>query len=85
MCFLRDMTTNVASLSRGRTKGVLLYTPAGAETSLYGLLPNGFKLLAQRGETLGDRLVSAAAELLDTGFQSVCLINSDSPTLPGEF
>lgn len=84
MCFLRDMTTSVASLSGGRTKGVLLYTPAGAETLLHGLLPNGFKLLAQRGETLGDRLVGAAAELLDTGFQSVCLINSDSPTLPGE-
>ncbi len=84
MCFLRDMTTSVASLSGGRTKGVLMYTPAGAETSLYGLLPNGFKLLAQRGETLGDRLASAAAELLNEGFRSVCLINSDSPTLPGE-
>jgi rSAM/selenodomain-associated transferase 1 len=84
MCFLRDMTTNVASLSGDRTKGIVLYTPADAETLLNGVLPNSVKLFAQRGETLGERLNNAAAELLDKGFQSACLINSDSPTLPGE-
>jgi glycosyltransferase A (GT-A) superfamily protein (DUF2064 family) len=40
--------------------------------------------MVQRGETLGERLINAAAELLSNGFESVCLINSDSPTLPGE-
>jgi glycosyltransferase A (GT-A) superfamily protein (DUF2064 family) len=40
--------------------------------------------MAQRGETLGERLINAADELLSNGFESVCLINSDSPTLPGE-
>lgn len=84
ICFLSDMTTNVAGLSGDRTKGVVLYTPADAETLLHGLLPDTFRLFPQRGETLGERLVNAAAELLDKGFQSVCLINSDSPTLPGE-
>jgi glycosyltransferase A (GT-A) superfamily protein (DUF2064 family) len=49
---------------------------------LAGLLNNGFRLFAQRGETLAEQLVNAAAELLDEGFHSV--INSDSPTLPGE-
>src|SRR6266478_4348067 len=57
MCFLRDMTTNIASLSGNRTKGVVLYTPADAETLLHGLFPNSFKLIPQRGATLGERLV----------------------------
>ncbi len=83
-CFLRDMTTNVFSLNSNGTEGVVLYTPADAEAFLHSLLPDGFKLVAQRGETLGERLINAAAELLSNGFESVCLINSDSPTLPGE-
>jgi len=84
MCFLRDMTSNMAGLTRDQTEGIVLYTPADAETLLHGLLPTGFKLFAQRGETLGERLVNAAAELLNKGFESVCLINSDSPTLPAK-
>ena len=84
MCFLRDMTTNVAGLSGNGTKGVVLYTPADAEEMLHDLLPNHFELVPQRGETLGERLINAADELLSDGFESVCLINSDSPTLPGE-
>src|SRR5713226_5830961 len=82
-CFLRDMTTNLADLKANGTEAVVLYTPADAETLLRDLLP-GFRFFAQHGETLGERLVNAAAELLSSGFESVCLINSDSPTLPGE-
>lgn len=84
MCFLRDMTTNVVGLTGDRAKGVVLYTPATAEGLLHGLLPNGFRLFPQRGETLGERLGNAAAELLNKEFDSVCLINSDSPTLPSK-
>src|SRR5229473_6218754 len=83
-CFLRDMTTNVSSMNGDGTEGVVLYAPANAGAFLHDLLPDGFKLVAQRGETLGQRLINAAAELLNDGFESVCLINSDSPTLPGE-
>src|SRR5712664_1197046 len=83
-CFLRDMTTNLFGMNSDGTEGVVLYTPANAEGFLHDLLPDGFKLVAQRGETLGERLINAAAELLSNGFESVCLINSDSPTLPGE-
>ena len=83
-CFLRDMTTNVFGLNGNGTKGVVLYTPASAEAFLHDLIPDGFKLVAQRGETLGERLINAATDLLSNGFASVCLINSDSPTLPGE-
>jgi hypothetical protein len=83
-CFLRDMTTNMSGMNSDGTEGVVLYTPADAEAFLHGLLPDGFKLVAQRGETLGERLINAATDLLSNGFASVCLINSDSPTLPGE-
>src|SRR5438552_13337511 len=83
-CFLRDMTTNLFGMNGDGTEGVVLYTPVGAEAFLHSLLPDGFKLVAQHGETLGERLINAAAELLSNGFESACLINSDSPTLPGE-
>src|SRR5712675_1537477 len=83
-CFLRDMTTNLFGMNSDGTEGVVLYTPANAGGFLHDLLPDGFKLVAQHGETLGERLINAAAELLSNGFASVCLINSDSPTLPGE-
>ena len=81
-CFLRDMTTNVVGMNVDGTEGVVLYTPANAESFLQDFLPESFKLVAQRGETLGERLINATAELLNNGFASVCLINSDSPTLP---
>src|SRR6266853_2004332 len=83
-CFLRDMTTNLFGMNSGGTEGVVLYTPANAQRFLRDLLPDGFKLVAQRGETLGERLINAASDLLGNGFESVCLINSDSPTLPGK-
>ena len=82
-CFLGDMTTNLADLNANGTEVLVLYTPADAESLLRDLLP-GFRLFAQHGETLGERLINAAAELLSSGFESICLINSDSPTLPGE-
>src|SRR5437762_5693470 len=83
-CFLRDMTTNVVGMNSDETAGVVLYTPANAEGFLHDLLPEGFNLVPQRGETLGERLVNAATDLLSNGFDAVCLINSDSPTLPCE-
>src|SRR5258707_11601044 len=83
-CFLRDMTTNLFGMNSDGREGVVLYTPANAAAFLRDLPPDGFKLVAQRGETLGESLINAAADLLNNGFESVCLINSDSPTLPSE-
>ena len=84
LCFLRDMTTNLSGLDRDTTEGLVLYTPADSEHLLSDLLPQSLKLVPQNGETLGERLVNAAAELLNEDFDSVCLINSDSPTLPAK-
>lgn len=83
-CFLRDMTASIAEVAgRNRAEGVVVYTPVGAETAFEGMLPNGFKLLGQRGQSLGERLCNAAEDLLRQGYSSLCLINSDSPTLSG--
>lgn len=77
------MAANVAEIvDTGRAEGVIVFTPSGAEMSLREVVPRGFKLFAQRGETLGDRLSNATEDLLHRGFHSLCLIKCDSPTLP---
>ena len=81
VCFLRDITANILGLTDDRAERVILYTPENAERSLKTLVPDGFRFTPQRGTTLAERLANAGTELLDE-FQSVCLINSDSPTLP---
>jgi len=62
--------------------GLVCYTPVGDEAAFDGLLPEGFALIAQRGDAFGERLLAAAEDILSCGFGSVCLIDSDSPTLP---
>jgi rSAM/selenodomain-associated transferase 1 len=83
VCFLRDMAANIDSISETEAAaGLVVYTPAGAESAFAGILPERFSLLAQRGAHLGERLCNATDDLLRQGYGAVCLINSDSPTLP---
>ena len=84
VCFLRDTTANLATVAgaTGGAEAVVSYTPVGAEGAFDGLLPAGCKLIPQRGEAFGDRLFYAAEDLFEVGYAAVCLINSDSPTLP---
>lgn len=83
LCFLRDMAANIQSVSDiEAASGLVVYTPTGSESAFADVLPEGFALLAQRGESLGERLCNATDDLLRKGYASVCLINSDSPTLP---
>jgi len=83
ICFLSDMAANIQSVSETKTaSGLVVYTPAGSESAFAGVLPAGFDLLVQRGASLGERLCNATDDLLKQGYGSVCLINSDSPTLP---
>jgi rSAM/selenodomain-associated transferase 1 len=83
ICFLRDMAANINSITKTEAAaGLGVYTPAGSEAAFGGVLPEGFNLLAQRGASLGERLCNATEDLLKQGYGAVCLINSDSPTLP---
>jgi uncharacterized protein len=82
-CFLRDMCASIESLrSHSNAHGLIAYTPAGSELAFDGLLPDSFRLFPQRGRDLGERLFHAVCDLLQASYESVCLINSDSPTLP---
>ena len=83
VCFLRDVTAVINEICvPGAADGFAAYTPAGAETAFDELLPSRFRLLAQRGVNLGERLLHATEDFLAAGYEAMCLINSDSPTLP---
>jgi rSAM/selenodomain-associated transferase 1 len=87
VCFLRDTTENLAMVAAGKgisggAAGLVSYTPIGDESLFEGLLPTGFGLVAQRGDRFGERLLAAAEDILVCGYNSVCLIDSDSPTVP---
>jgi rSAM/selenodomain-associated transferase 1 len=65
-------------------RGIAVYTPVGAESAYEDILPADFSLLPQRGDKFGERLYFAVEDLFNCGFETVCLIDSDSPTVPAE-
>jgi uncharacterized protein len=83
ICFIRDTTENIQRVTEaGNSAGIVVYTPQGDEAAFEGILPAGFGLLSQRGDGFGERLFHASEDLFSCGFSAVCLIDSDSPTLP---
>ena len=83
-CFIQDTAENVSTIALAR-EDIAVYTPVGSEPDVQQLLPSNFFLIPQRGESLGDRLFHAAQDLFQRGFDSVCLLGSDSPTLPPSY
>ena len=81
ICFLRDLARSIGKAGPG-AQGIGCFTPAGAAESYREILPGDFQLIAQRNGELGPRLTGAVQDLLAVGFAGVCLINSDSPTVP---
>lgn len=63
---------------------VLCYTPAGEEEAFEKVEREGSLMLAQRGDSLGERLEHCFTALFEHGFDSVVIIGGDSPTLPVE-
>jgi rSAM/selenodomain-associated transferase 1 len=61
---------------------VISFTPQGEEAAFCGVLGEGTLLLPQRGDSFGERLLATAEDLFTCGFAGVCLIDSDSPTVP---
>jgi rSAM/selenodomain-associated transferase 1 len=83
ICFIRDTTENIDQVTRAsNSAGLVVYTPVGDEEAFEGLLPQSFRLLAQRGDGFGERLLHACEDLFSCGYSAVCLIDSDSPTMP---
>ena len=81
-CFLRDTAAAISGAVGKAARGIAVYTPIGTEPDYIGILPGDFDLLPQRGQSFGERLINAADDLFGIGFSSVCLIDSDSPTVP---
>lgn len=89
--FLRDITENIALASRAAPiQAFIAYAPAGDEASFGGHLAEGTGLVLADGtppmppfvQGFGRCLLHAAQALFAAGFAAVCLVNSDSPTLP---
>jgi len=85
VCFLRDTTAAISrTANKKKALGLAVYTPVGAEAAYFGILPDAFQLVPQRRDAFGDRLAAATEDLINLGFGSLCLINSDSPTVPDD-
>ena len=83
-CFLRDTADAIAKATGDIAQGIAVYTPVGAEQAYSDILPHDFDLLPQRGNGFGERLAAASEDIFRIGFRSVCLIDSDSPTVSAE-
>lgn len=89
--FLRDITENIALAAReAPIDGYVAYAPAGCEEVFDGMLAPGTGLVLADGAAVsaprvagfGRCLLHAAQSLFEKGYDAVCLLNSDSPTLP---
>jgi len=72
----------ITAAALANVSGWMAYTPAGSEPFFRTHLPESIGLIETVASTLGECLRHAAATLLRAGHGAVCLINSDSPTLP---
>src|SRR5437764_6223797 len=84
--FIQDIAGNIlAAAETVALDGYIAYSPPRSEEVFKALLPDGIRLLAPRQIGLGASLWHAADDLLAVGYGAVCLLNADSPTLPGGF
>ena len=89
--FLRDVTENIAEASRTvPIQSYIAYAPLGLEALFNGHIAAGTQLVLADGSSkmpdkvvgFGRCLLHAIQNLLASGYSSVCVLNSDSPTLP---
>jgi len=82
-CFLRDVSANILEAGRHRPiDGFVAYATPDSETFFRENLPKEITLFFPRAVGLGESLKQASVDLLAAGYWGICLINSDSPTLP---
>jgi uncharacterized protein len=81
--FLRDVADNLIGASAlANISGFMAFAPAGSAAFFRDILPERIGLLETVAPSFGECLSHAATALLDAGHDAVCLLNSDSPTLP---
>ncbi len=83
--FLRDVADKISAAARTwPIQGYATCTPAGSETFFNTALPRSFGLVHPPLAGLAHALAHSSRTLLEEGYRSVCLVNSDSPDLPPE-
>ena len=81
--FLRDVADSLIGASAlANIAGFMAFAPAGSAGFFRDILPERIGLIETVAPSFGDCLFHAATTLLDAGHDAVCLLNSDSPTLP---
>jgi uncharacterized protein len=84
--FLRDIADNlIVASGLANIAAFMAFAPAGSAPFFRNILPEPIGLLETVAPNFGDCLFHAAKTLLDAGHDSVCLLNSDSPTLPAAY
>ena len=79
----RLLLDTLALMSRfGGADPVVAYTPSDAHAYFAALVPSGYRLIAQQGADLGERLRNALRHQFGLGYRRVAIMNSDGPTLP---
>jgi len=79
-CFLHDRIQESSTLNE--VDRAIAYTPEDARETFTTLALDGFKLFAQQGKNLGERLNNIFCEKLSQGYKAVSIVDSDSPDLP---
>jgi rSAM/selenodomain-associated transferase 1 len=79
-CFIRDRV-NEFRLLQG-VELAIAFTPDESETYFTRFLNEGFRLFPQHGVDLGERLSNIFLQKLGEGYQTVVIIDSDTPDLP---
>lgn len=85
-CFLADVTDTVREVAEKQPEIApwIAYHPLGSAGYFEQLAPD-FRLVPQLGERLNERLLTVFETCFEQGCSMVAAINSDSPTLPGEY
>ena len=82
-CFLLDKLEQVRGLEG--VCPVVAYTPHDSANFFKTILPEGFTLIPQTGDHLGDRLTNVSRSLFEQGYEKVVILDSDSPNLPSGY
>jgi hypothetical protein len=85
-CFLRDIADSLIGASTlANIAPFMAFAPAGSAAFFREILPARIGLLETVASSLGDCLFQATTALLHAGHDCVCLLNSDSPTVPAAY
>ncbi|RRD65507.1 TIGR04282 family arsenosugar biosynthesis glycosyltransferase [Fretibacterium sp. OH1220_COT-178] len=77
-CFWADAFAASLEL-RDRADLFLYWTGSGRPEAYASLIPSAFTLREQRGKSLGDRMLAAARDALEAGYERAAIVGTDIP------